>query len=358
MSETKEKPAAKKAAAASPVMEMIPISSPDVARAAIGEQYIKAMQDAVAQVRAVEIKDASSLTIARGMGVALNKTIKAIEEKVKTLRKPYGEAYDQLGKVRDTIIGDGKNAVEELKKKMTDYEAEALKAAEEIRIKAQLEAEATIKNANAQADETKKIAGRVADWERVAMNTFTEAKTMEELKEAHVAYVNPGVDGEDSWKEIKDHELVYNMRQRLIAFKNMRKEAIAQIANINTGNAELDELEKKKALIKSQAAALEAEEAAIKQRIADQQRIEEENKRKADMAKAQENSQIVDSEVNIPNMREVISWELDDFSKVPEAWKMVNVDMVKTFIKDNKAQIANGAVVNGIRFIIDRKPAL
>lgn len=333
--------------------QLVTITSEETARVAIGDVIIKQMQAACEKCRAIEIVDDASLQVGRQMLKALNQTIKAVDEQRKIIKAPYLEACQFIdGTVKD-FLADPLKVVEEGKTKISNYEIEAKKRADELIIQAELAAEKELKEAQSKADAITQMANKIAEYEKAALEAFTAASNIEELKAAHEKYIKPGFPPPEEWGDQQAGAKA--MFKRIVDFKDSRKAALLKMAE---SGEELSALEKRKLQLQAEMEKLEAEEKAEKERIAAEAAAAEEKRKNDELARMREQSVLHTSSPNVGNMRETITWELEDWDKVPEAWKQLNEDAIKLYVNEHKAKIANGNIVNGVRFVITRKPVL
>lgn len=341
-----------------PVMgsQLITITSSETAKAAIGEVMIAQMKQACDICRSIEIVDDGSLQVARQQFTALNKTIKAIDAQRKKIKEPYFRAGKLIDEAANMLVEEAEAVIEEGKKKITAYEEVAKSKADEMVAQAELDAEATIAEAQAKADESNRIANLISEYEKNTIEAFTKAKNIAELKAVHEKFIKPGFPSPETWGD--QTESARQLLIRITAFKDMRKAALLQEQDMKEKGVELTALEKKKVALQLQMQQLEAEEAAEAERVLAEQAAAEKRRQEEEMARARELSKVTQSEVNVGSMRETISFDLVDWKMVPDQWKQLNEDMVKAYIKEHKGKLANGSIVNGVIFSIERKPVL
>lgn len=335
---------------------LVTISSEETAKVALGETLVKQMEAACDKCRAIEIVDDASLQVGRQLLKALNQQIKSIDDQRTKIKEPYLRAGQMIDGYAKKLTGPALKVVEEGKKKISDYEILAKEKADELIAKAEVDAENTMKAAQEKADETSRLATEIAEYETNAVAAFTAATTMDELKAAHEKFIKPGFPEPEHWGDQQAGAKA--MFKRIVDFKDLRKAAIAQQAKLTEGGRELTALEKRKLALEAEMAQLAADEKAEQERIAAEQAAAEEKRKADEIALMREQSVLHTSTPNVGNMRESISWELHDWDKVPEAWKQLNEDAIKLHLKEHKGKIANGVIINGVRFIVDRKPVL
>ena len=336
--------------------ELVTISSEETAKVAIGDVLIKQMEAACDKCEAIEIVDEASLQVGRQQLKVLNQTIKAIDEQRKIIKAPYWDACKKIDAVANMLVERAQAVVDAGKRKISDYEIEAKKRADELVIQAEMEAEAKLKENQAKINAANQMTQKIADYEKDALDAFSAASNIDELKAAHEQYIKPGFPGPEEWGD--QQTAAKAMFKRIVDFKDNRKKALLQQKELAEQGQELSALEKKKLALKAEMEKLEAEEKAEQERLAAEAAAAEQKRKDDELAKMREQAVIQTSSPNVGTMRETISWELNNWDKVPEEWKQLNEDAIKIFIKEHKGSIVNGSIVNGVRFLIDRKPVL
>ena len=152
-------------------------------------------------------------------------------------------------------------------------------------------------------------------------------------------------------KEFNDlPEEATKLKEYIVAVKDIRKESILKTVELSKEEDEEKQVEIQSMLLDNAKLLIKCKkEAAVyfKSRI---DAIEAEKSEQIDNAKAEVVSvQASIATANIPKYE--YDYEVVNFAKVPDAFKMINSAAVEAYIKTNKDNLANGEVRDGIRFI-------
>lgn len=289
-----------------------------------------------------EIKDDDTLERAKAHATALNKVVNKVDKKRKELKAPYLAAGKVIDEAYDLVVGNAEQVIADSKEVFTAYIDER-----ESQVKArqkQIEEEERKKQ---QEIEQKKTAmqtklNNLMDYCKQAGAAMEKATAngMDALKEAYVKWVL--TDFPDP-KEFGDYEsTAIALQNKLKQTKDLLKDGLGR------GNLKV-----------ASKAAAKADYSTIAQQAIHQ---EEE---KADIAIAETSLQMsIEAADNtlgsIADGAKTIKWNwmLDNLEQVPQAWLTVNEEAVEEYIRLNKDTMTEECVVNGIRFIPERKMRL
>lgn len=285
------------------------------------------------------ITNNEELLTVRTMLTLLNKVVNKVDAERKLRGNPYKEAKSLVDEVAKEIIGNAPEVIVEVKRKIAAFEdAEERKrqvAADEA-AKAQREELREIEAAQnkrlAMISDIKELAATAAD-------KLVNARNFEQLKDAfqlHTVAVFNKLIAETQDEELK--AMATEAKNRLIALKNDRKDAMAKgtqskATNIVNDLQEIANDAMDKVVEDTQAAKAES-------MIHTQAEI-------ADLSTGSSNSD-----------RFRWEFEVEDFSKVPDAFKTVDEKAVNEYINVHKDELQDGQVVDGIKFIRKRSVVL
>lgn len=284
----------------------------------------------------IDIKDNDSLEIVKAKSTALNKVVNKVDAERKRLKEPYLKAGKVIDEIAKEVIGNAPEVIEKSKKAIADYIDEVTN---EALVKEQALREQEEKRLKEIEDEKYSFRKKLDDLKEFCENAgekMQSCKTMDDLKVVYLKIIADFPDI-DSFGEYKEVALL--AKNQLIALKDELKNSL----NIGkpgkaTTKVNIDEI---------------ADEVIAKSNENAQEQIQE-TVLQTSIDLAQNN---VD---HITSGAKTIKWnyELVDFNKVPLSWLQVNPDAVEEYIIANKANLKDGFVVNGIKFIAERKVRL
>ncbi len=253
----------------------------------------KLSTDIAEQCNKLTVADDVTLAIATQNLSKANEVAKQIENVRVALKKPYKDAGDQIDSLAKTLATPIKTSIENGKLKILAYDKkkkdEAL--AEQNRI-------LSIKNA-------------ITMYSTDAIQKMDKCKTIAELKTIREQLiVNAPL---DKWSEFKDDFI--NTRNTLNEYAKSLK---TKLENPTQSDPE--------------------EQTAIKEAIVTEN---------ASIGQVEVTATIVPK---LSGTRKTWTFEVIDFNQIPRDWLILNEDIVKKYISENKETFVDGCIIKGIKY--------
>lgn len=282
----------------------------------------------------IVVVDESSEKKATEMLTALNQVLNKLEEKRKLIKAPYtaagkfidAVAADIKGKA-DTVILNGKNKLVVYRDGLRKEAAEAQKKSSEALEQKQVEGEI-------KSDKLALQVHNIYVKEHEGIVRCNATKTMDDLKAWHADYTAGTT---SCLQPVIAPDIPHRVADALERLRMLKEERKQVFQGLKTA-------EQWKGVYEAAVAACKNFSNKMIQEVVEQ--VKEESTEIGIVAQAA----IIESKELDKGKRFKWKYDLESFANVPEEWKQVNPDMVKAFIESNKTTLANGQIVNGIRF--------
>jgi hypothetical protein len=297
----------------------------------------------------IKIIDEQTLIIAQQNLSSVNSIINSIEEKRKKIKQPYLDAGRLIDSTCEEIVSLAQDGINHIKTEIKNWEAkrkeDALKAQEE------LERKLADEKAAAEADEARKA--EIRDFLNskaipLLKKLYSDAATPQ-MCDTAIDYIKKNFPQEGRFQEYTEE--AFAQRDNYISLIETKKQQLISADNLSDAEKELikqkEELAKEKLKIAEAEAAIKEKEEKIK--------AEAEKKAKEEAAEKERLRLAAEAEANkTKNVRYIWKFELLDKSKLSQEWIAIDEASVKSWLKENKDNIKDGEIINGVKFFQDQ----
>lgn len=294
----------------------------------------------------IQVNDESTLMVGQQNLSKANTMLKAIEDKIKAIRKPLNDELKQISAIGSPLTESLEKAVKHLKSELANWEAKRLaeQAAKQAEIDRQLEEQRKA----AEAEEKRK-----AD-----IRTYINERAMPILKKCYEECISVDMCDqklqfiEKNYKPIEFFQEfgkeAYDLKNNYVELIKSKREQLSSANTMSEAEIELA-MEKERIAIERQNMALREAELKAKEEQIRLDKVKAEQEALAEAEKAK-----IDAEAALNKTKGVrYTWgfKVVDIEKVPLHWLMVDEDKVNDFIKVAKKDLMDGQILDGIKFI-------
>lgn len=292
----------------------------------------------------IKVTDDSTLSVCQQNLSKLNKLVKTVKDKGKELSDPYYNAYKQIQAATKDLILEAETAVDHMKNEVKEWEIK--KREESDRIKAELEAKAQESAAELLAEETRRynIRSAIDKAQRTLRLYLDKCHSIEECDFA-IHSIEKDYKPKDFFEEYAEE--AYTLKDNYLNLIKAKKNQLENFDKLSESEknllAEKENLAKLKMEMEEKMARIKASEDAI---ALEKAKREEEERLAAERARIE-----AEEEMNATrNIRGNWRFELVDKTKLTPEWTTIDEAAVKAYLKDNKANIKDGEIINGVKF--------
>jgi hypothetical protein len=293
----------------------------------------------------ISIVDESSLSVGQQNLSKANTMLKAIEDKVKLIRKPLNDELKQISAIGAPLTESLEKAVNHLKSQVASWEKKRLE--EEAAKKAEIDRQLAEK-AKAEAAEQKRkddIRTYINEKAVAVLKKMYEDCVSVEACDNKLQSIEKNYKPREFFAEFADE--AYSIKDNYISLIKAKREQLASVSVMSEAEKELA-LEKERIAIEKNNMALREAELKSKEEA---NRIEKERK-EAEAAAVLEKEKL-DAQAALNKTKGIrFTWgcELYDMSNVPAEWLILDEAKVKEWRKDNEDLVKDGEVIKGVRF--------
>lgn len=317
------------------------VMTPELTAAIAKFEAVKAQIDVMGHnLLAIKVKDESTLAIAQQNLSKANDLVKLVEDKRKSIKeKPWKECVtiDEAAKIISKTITEG---IASVKKEVVNWETErqAKEKAAKEKLTAALSAVKTVSVDQAKLDILQYIIHKAA----VSLKAFSEKSTTPDACDEHIKIIEDKYKPRDFFGEYAQN--AYDLKDAYITLITVKRRALNGDAksSFHVVNAQI--------VVDNIMLYLQKLERDLAKQVADQTA----NKSEAEKITAELENLEAESALNkTKNIRANWKFELVDKTKLTPEWTTIDEAAVKEYLAENKGEIKDGEVINGVKFYKD-----
>lgn len=324
---------------------IIPLSEVTRKNIEIIEGFKSQVQELSNNCMLIKIMDESTLSVGQQNLSKANTMLKAIEDKIKLIRKPLNDELKQISAIGNPITELLEKAVKHIKSEVEAYDI--AKKKEAANKQAEIDRQLEEKRKADEAEEKRKqdIRNYISQKATPLLKSIYEKCTTVEICDNSISQIEKNYKPRDFFQEFADE--AYQLKDNYLDLIRAKREQLASADTMTQAEKDLALKQEKLALEKAN---LEAEQRALE---VEKERIEAEKKAKEAELEAQKEKERLAAEAELNKTKNIrFKWDYEpvDITKSPISWLKLNENIVDEYLKNNKESLKDGEVVNGVRF--------